>query len=155
MLYHVPDPRLAVAEAARVLRDDGIFIATTNSSNSRPELQNAHREAVTDLGRRLVERMSTVFDAEASREKLLGSFRQVKAASWSGALAFPCVTDVLDYYRSTAYFKLAFDDVASRSRLAGRVAEILSSRFGSGPAPLTVGGAVFSCTEPIRGRVSG
>ena len=150
MLYHVPDPRLAAAEAARVLRDDGIFVATTNSSNSRPELQDAHREAVAGLGGRLVERMSTVFDAEAGGEKLLGSFRQVNAASWSGVLAFPCVNEVLDYYRSTAYFKLAFDDVADRSRLAGRVAEILSRRFGSGPAPLTVSGAIFSCTEPIR-----
>jgi len=155
MLYHVADPRLAAAEAARVLRDDGVFVATTNSSNSRPELQSAHRQAVTDLGGRLVERMSTVFDAEAGGEKLLGSFRRVNAASWSGVLAFPGIDEVLDYYRSAAYFKLAFDDAADRARLAERVAEILCSRFGSGPAPLTVGGAVFSCTEPIRGHARG
>ena len=150
MLYHVPDPGLAAAEAARVIRDDGLFVATTNSSSSRPELQNAHTEAVADLRGRLVARMSTNFDAESGGRKLTGSFRQVQTERWAGVLAFPTVGAVLDYYRSTAYFKMAFDAEADRSRLAGRVAEILRSRFGGGPAPLTVGGAVFICTGPIR-----
>ena len=150
MLYHVPDPRQAAAEAARVIHDDGLFVATTNSSSSRPELQDAHTEAVADLGGRLVERMSTNFDAESGGPKLLGSFLEVRAEPWSGVLAFPAVDAVLDYYRSTAYFKMAFDTAADRARLAGRVAEILRSRFGDGPAPLTVGGAVFICEGPIR-----
>ena len=152
MLYHVRDPRLAAAEAARVLRDDGLFVATTNSSNSRPELQNAHTEAVADLGGRLVERMSTNFDAESGGEKLTGSFLEVHAEPWAGVLAFPTVNAALDYYRSTAYFKMAFDVEADRSRLAVRVSEILRARFGDGPAPLTVGGAIFICTGPIRAK---
>ncbi|MCY3650394.1 MAG: class I SAM-dependent methyltransferase [Acidimicrobiaceae bacterium] len=150
MLYHVRDPRLAAAEAARVIRDDGLFVATTNSSSSRPELQNAHTKAVADLGGRLVERMSTNFDAESGGRKLSASFLEVRAEPWSGVLAFPTVGAVLDYYRNTAYFKMAFDAGADRSRLAGRVSEILGSRFGDGPAPLTVGGAIFVCTGPIR-----
>ncbi len=154
MLYHVPDPRQAAAEAARVIRDDGLFVATTNSSSSRPELQQAHVEAVADLGGRLVERMSTNFDEESGGQKLADSFRRVHAESWSGVLAFPTAEEVLDYYRSTAYFQMAFDSEAQRARLAERVAGILESRFGDGPAPLTVGGAVFICTEPIRRRVA-
>ena len=150
MLYHVPDPRLAAAEAARVIRDDGLFVATTNSSSSRPELQDAHTEAVTDLGGRLVERMSTNFDAESGGRKLTGSFLDVQAERWAGVLAFPTVDAVLGYYRSTAYFKMAFDTEPERARLAGRVSEILRSRFGDGPAALTVGGAIFICAEPIR-----
>lgn len=150
MLYHMPDPRQAAAEAARVIRDDGLFVATTNSSSSRPELQDAHTEAVTVLGGRLVERMSTNFDAESGGQKLAGSFREMRAEPWSGVLAFPAVDAVLDYYRSTAYFKMAFDSEAQRARLAERVAEILRSRFGDGPAPLTVGGAAFICEGPIR-----
>ena len=73
MLYHVRDPRLAAAEASRVIRDEGLFVATTNSSSSRPQLQHAHAEAVADLGGRLVERMSTNFDAESGGRKLSGS----------------------------------------------------------------------------------
>ena len=150
MLYHVPDPRQAAAEAARVIRDDGLFVATTNSSSSRPELQSAHTSAVADLGGRLVDRMSTNFDAESGGEKLAGSFRRVHAEPWSGVLAFPAVDAVLDYYRSTAYFKMAFDTEADRAQLVGRVSEILRLRFGEGPAPLTVGGALFICTGPVR-----
>ena len=150
MLYHVRDPRLAAAEAARVIRDDGFFVATTNSSSSRPELQNAHSEAAADLGGRLVERMSTNFDAESGGEKLTGSFLDVQVEPWAGVLAFPTVGAVLDYYRSTAYYRMAFDSGVHRARLADRVAKILRSRFGDGPAPLTVGGAVFICTRPIR-----
>ena len=75
-----------------------------------------------------------------------GSFLEVHAEPWAGVLAFPTVNAVLDYYRSTAYFKMAFDVEADRSRLAGRVSEILRARFGDGPAPLTVGGAIFICT---------
>ena len=149
MLYHVPDPRLAAAEAARVIRDAGLFVATTNSSSSRPELQNAHTEAVVDLGGRLVERMSTNFDAESGGEKLTGSFRRVRTEPWSGVLAFPNVDVLVGYYRSTAYFKMAFDTEADRERLAGRVSGILRLRFGEGSAPLTVGGAIFICTGPI------
>ena len=152
MLYHVPDPRLAAAEAARVIRDDGLFVATTNSSNSRPELQDAHRAAVADLGGRLVDRMSINFDSESGGGKLSGSFLEVHAEPWAGVLAFPTVDAVLDYYRSTAYFKMAFDAGSDRARLAGRVSEILRSRFGDGPAPLTVGGAVFICRGPVRGK---
>lgn len=151
MLYHVRDPRLAAAEAARVIRDDGLFVATTNSSSSRPELQNAHTEAVADLGGRLVERMSTNFDAESGGRKLTGSFLDVQAEPWAGVLALPTVGAVLDYYRSTAYYRMAFDSEAHCARLADRVAGILTARFGDGPAPLTVGGAVFICTGPIRG----
>lgn len=150
MLYHVPDPRRAAAEAARVIRDDGLFVATTNSSSSRPELQNAHTDAVADLGGRLVERMSTNFDAESGGRKLTQSFLEVQTEPWAGVLAFPTVGAVLDYYCSTAYFRMAFDAEDDRSRLAGRVSEILRSRFGDGPAPLTVGGAIFICTGPIR-----
>ena len=150
MLYHVPDPRQAAAEAARVIRDDGLFVATTNSSKSRPELQDAHIRAVADLGGRLVERMSTNFDAESGGPKLAGSFLEVRTEPWSGVLAFPAVDAVLDYYRSTAYFRMAFDSDLRRAQLAERVGEILRSQYGDGPAPLTVGGAVFVCSGPGR-----
>ncbi|MCY4665633.1 MAG: hypothetical protein OXC00_13310 [Acidimicrobiaceae bacterium] len=74
----------------------------------------------------------------------------MRTEPWSGVLAFPNVEAVLDYYRSTAYVKMAFNTEADRERLAGRVSEILRSRFGDGPAPLTVGGSIFICTGPIR-----
>ena len=52
---------------------------------------------------------------------------------------------VLSYYRSTAYFRMAFDDPDQRERLAAEVAHRLIARYS--PA-LTVAGAVFVCTGP-------
>ncbi len=150
MLYHVHNPQIAIAEAARVIRDDGIFIATTNSSHSRPELQDAHREAVSELGGRLLERISQVFDAENGEHKLTSLFYRVRTLSWSGILAFPDISEVLEYYRSSAYYKIAFDSEADRIRLLNLMADILIDRFGDGQISLTVGGAVFICDEPVR-----
>jgi SAM-dependent methyltransferase len=43
MLYHVPDPRQAAAELARVLRPDGVLLAATNGPH--------HLDAITELSR--------------------------------------------------------------------------------------------------------
>ena len=146
MLYHVPDPRDAAAEAARVLVTDGMLVATTNSSRSRPELQDTHREAVRFLGGDDVPRMSCNFDAETGASKLTGSFAHVQALPWSGVLDFPDLESVLSYYRSTAYFRMAFDNQDQRELLAEEVAHRLIARYGPDRPALTVAGAVFVCT---------
>ena len=148
MLYHVPDPRVAAAEAARVLVTDGVLVATTNSSRSRPELQDTHREAVRLLEGTDVPRMSRNFDAETGATKLTESFAHVRALPWSGVLDFPDLEAVLSYYRSTAYFRMAFDNPDQRELLAEEVAHRLIARYGPNRPALTVAGAVFVCTNP-------
>ena len=154
MLYHVPDPRIAAAEAARVLVTDGVLVATTNSSRSRPELQEAHREAVRLLGGRDVPRMSRNFDAETGATKLTESFGNVEALRWSGILDFPDLEAVLSYYLSTAYFRMAFDNPNQRELLAEEVAHRLIARYGPDRPALTVAGAVFVCTDPRQAKIS-
>ena len=148
MLHHVPDPRIAAAEAARVLVAYGVLVATTNSSRSRPELQDTHQEAVRLLGGTEVPRMSRNFDAETGATKLTGSFAHVQALPWSGVLDFPDLDSVLSYYRSTAYFRMAFSTEDERGRLVAEVARRLMARFGPDRPALTVVGAVFVCTGP-------
>ena len=148
MLYHVPDPRAAAAEAARVLVTDGTFVATTNSSRSRPELQDTHREAVRLLGGEDVPRMSRNFDAETGATKLTANFAHVQALPWSGVLDFPDLESVLSYYRSTAYFRMAFDNPDQRERLAEEIGTRLQVDLGPDRPTLTVAGAVFVCTGP-------
>ena len=148
MLYHVPDPRVAAAEAARVMTADGLLVATTNSSRSRPELQDSHREAVRLLGGADVPRMSRNFDAETGATKLTASFMRVRTLPWSGVLDFPDLESALSYYRGTAYFRMAFDDDRQRQRLADEVARHLRDRFGPHRPALTVSGAVLVCTSP-------
>ena len=148
MLYHVPDPRVAAAEAARVLTADGRLVATTNSSHSRPELQDSHREAVHLLGGEDVARMSRNFDAETGEAKLAASFADIETVPWSGLLDFGDLESVISYYRSTAYFRMAFNDDRQRERLSDEVARRLQDRFGPHRPALTVAGAVFVCTSP-------
>ena len=149
MLYHIPKPQLAIAEAARVIREDGIFVATTNSSHSRPELQAAHQEAVSELGGRLIERISQVFDAETGEHKFISHFCSVKTLKWSGALVFPNISELLKYYCSTAYYKMAFDSDAGKKELLIRVTDILKNRFQGVQISISVEGAIFICNEPI------
>lgn len=50
MLYHVPDLRQAVREARRVLRPDGVLLASTNSQHSRLEFYELVADSLTELG---------------------------------------------------------------------------------------------------------
>ncbi len=141
-------PGFAAAEAARVLEADGMLVATTNSSRSRPEMQDSHRHAVRLLGGKDVPRMSRNFDAETGSAKLAESFADIGTVPWSGVLDFPDVEAVLSYYRSTAYFRMAFDNEDQREHLADEVARLLGDRFGPHRPALSVSGAVFVCTGP-------
>ncbi|HEX2906778.1 MAG TPA: class I SAM-dependent methyltransferase [Phototrophicaceae bacterium] len=49
MLYHVPDVENAIREIRRILKPDGILMATTNSVHNMPELQVLLHRAVTLL----------------------------------------------------------------------------------------------------------
>lgn len=46
MLYHVPNVERAIAEAQRVLKPDGVFLAATNSAQSMPEFQALFRRGL-------------------------------------------------------------------------------------------------------------
>ena len=52
MLYHVPDPEVAVREARRALRRGGRLLVSTNSSRHLGELRDEWRRLVDEVGAR-------------------------------------------------------------------------------------------------------
>ena len=55
MLYHVPDIRLALAEAWRVLRPEGLLLATTTTERPYKALFDLMAQSLTSLGYRIGE----------------------------------------------------------------------------------------------------
>ena len=74
MLYHLPDPETAVAEARRLLRPGGLFVACTNSRHDSPELR--HLYSIGQIS----------FDAEIAPEMVGRHFDKVAVHAWDAPL---------------------------------------------------------------------
>ena len=86
VLYHLPDPSLAIAEARRVLNRGGLIAVAAPSRFDSPELAAA-----------LPDRAAS-FDAELSRTMLEERFAEVEVERWdSRLLELPSRAAVRDY----------------------------------------------------------
>ena len=98
MLYHLDDPEPAVAEAARVLRPGGLFVASTSSRANDPELTLGYP--------------STPFDAEEAPEIIATVFGDVQVERWDAPMTYlPDRDAVLRYCRSHSLDRGAADRV--------------------------------------------
>lgn len=77
-LYHLEEPRVAIAEAKRVLEPDGVYFASTSARDNDPELVPEGYPATT-------------FDAEEAEEIVASMFAAVVAERWD-ARFFPLRT---------------------------------------------------------------
>jgi len=86
MLYHLPDPDRALAEARRVTRPGGIVAACTNSLHDSPELAAYHQ------------REPSPFDAEDAAAVVARHFGEVQTVTWDAKLThLPDRDAVRDY----------------------------------------------------------
>jgi len=68
MLYHLDEPIQAIREAKRVLRSDGLVVASTTSRTNDPELTDGYPP--------------TSFDAEVAVDIVASVFEEVSAERW-------------------------------------------------------------------------
>ncbi len=107
MLFHVADTEAAIMEFRRVLKPDGLFMATTNSVHNMPELQVLIRRAVTLLvppGTTNIQvpmPHSDLFTLETGTRQLSRHFYAVVRHDLPGTLVFPNVEPLLSYLEST------------------------------------------------------
>jgi SAM-dependent methyltransferase len=94
MLYHVPDPARAVSELRRVLRDDGVLLASTNGPSHLRELDEIASEV---FGPRTMPRYMETFGAQNGGGILGTQFPNVEWRSYDGDLVCTNVDDVLAY----------------------------------------------------------
>jgi SAM-dependent methyltransferase len=127
-LYHVSDPELAIAEAARVLSAGGVFLATTGSDDGH------ERDRAWEwlLQEEIPAQPPLSFSRENGRELLLRSFGGVERVDCDGALVFPTRERLVRYVEA---LPLARD-------ASGRIPELTE------PFRLPVKMTVFQATTP-------
>jgi len=87
VLYHLADPREAIAESYRVLRPGGLFVAATPSRYNDPELADV-----------LPTSPPSTFDAEIAPSLVREFFQNIEVESWDAPLIhLPHVTAVVTY----------------------------------------------------------
>jgi SAM-dependent methyltransferase len=113
MLYHVPDPALALFEIARVLRRGGVLMASTVGPGHLREL---FRIEASVFGPTRVLRHHEVFGAQNGRELLAPFFDAVAWHHYDDELHCTDVDDVLAYICSTPPGEEATGDQVSALR---------------------------------------
>jgi len=100
MLFHVPDRRRALGEIARLLRPDGVLIATTNG-----------RDHLRQLGTAWSARWSRRFGLENGPAQLARYFTDIEVELFPDSLEVTEIEPLLDFVRSLVTVP-AEDDVA-------------------------------------------
>lgn len=141
MLYHLPDPRLGVAELARVVRPDGLVVAATNG---RRHVQELHEVEAAVFGSTSLDHTVDVFGAEVGFAILRDHFADVRWLRYDDELRCTDPADVLAYSCSSPP-----GEDATPEQLAQLEAEI-ARRFevGNGVMTITKDVGCFVCRHP-------
>jgi SAM-dependent methyltransferase len=129
MLYHVPDPTQAVEELARVLRSDGVLVASTNGPSHLRELDEISGEV---FGPRRTPRYMEAFGSHNGKAILNAHFATVEWRGYDGDLVCTNADDVLAYLVSLPPGERATD--AELQQLH----DVLTDRFAANDGKLSV-----------------
>lgn len=114
MLYLVPDIEKALSEIRRVLKNDGRFYATTNSSDAMAELNELVKEFDANLGLHN-NGMGERFDDKSGERLLKKYFRGVSRDTLEGKIVIDHPEPAVFYKASTIKGKAVFTDEKKRA----------------------------------------
>jgi len=102
MLYHVPEPELALRELRRVTRTGGRLVVGLNGGDHHRELRAVVTAALGDLGHPAVPMVSDRIGLDQGEIMVRGLFASVARHEFRGRLAVPGPEPVAAYVRSMA-----------------------------------------------------
>lgn len=138
MLYHVPDPDRAVAELARVLRPDGVLLATTNGRGHMDQVNEAIAEVFDDHH----EGLADVFGLDSGERRLRRAFASVVWHAYDNDLLVTDLDAVDAYARS---FPPGESATAAQAEALRRA---LQRRFVDGRMRIRTRTGAFVCRRP-------
>jgi SAM-dependent methyltransferase len=141
MLYHLPEPRLGVAELARVVRPDGVVVAATNG---RHHVRELHEVEASVFGAAALDHTVDVFGADVGFAVLRERFDDVRWIQYVDELRCTSLADVLAYSCSSP----PGEDASPAQRAELEAA--LAARFeaGGGVMTITKDSGCFVCRSP-------
>lgn len=151
MLYHVPDVEIALAELARILDTNGVFIASTNAHDDKRELDDLWSAAAADVlgtstGPRRIA-LSSRFPLDRAPEKMARYFHDVEVIELPGTITVVRADPVLAHlgsYRAWAHQTgVPFEPTLEQIRQRLNVAIERNGRFD-----ITCLGGVIVCRHP-------
>jgi SAM-dependent methyltransferase len=141
MLYHLPDPRLGVAELARVVRPDGLVVAATNG---RRHIHELHDVEAAVFGRSSLDHTVDVFGAEVGFAILRDHFADVRWLRYEDELRCTDPADVVAYSCSSPPGEDATPE--QLQQLEAAIARCFEA--GSGVMTITKDVGCFVCRHP-------
>lgn len=138
MLYHVPDPDLAVAELSRVLTPDGALLASTNGYGHMGAMKDAITEAFEDHGDKLYD----VFGIDTGERRLREHFTEI---SWH---AYDNDLFVTDLDAAVAYGLSFPPGEFATAAQARHLRQALEERFDEGMLRIRTRSGAFVCRQP-------
>lgn len=139
MLYHVPDPDLAVSELARVVRPDGIVLAGTNGYGHMSEINGAIAEVFGSHAERLYE----MFGIDTGEARLRESFGSVTWHAYRNDLIVDDPDAVIAYGLS---FPPGEDATGAQAAAFGAA---VRRRFVDGQMRIRTRAGVFVARKPL------
>lgn len=155
VLYHLPDIHKGVGELARVLKEDGWLLATTNSDDVQVPVLEFHYAALDELSIGHNSGGHSSFSMENGGEILGAGFSNVDRHFFDDETRYTSADQFLASYKTIGRYRnlLAREDINPEKKrqlqvLVRQRAEEVISRTGELRSPVRMG--AFVCTGPRK-----